>query len=139
MITKQFLLAGHAIFTIEPSDDFIQTHNCNPHYTYKISDAKVGDLKFISLLTAPDKYTYLGILAETVKLTKNSQYTKDSIPFILIKRLVDRIMKDGTINDIQGWRFHHEGRCGRCGIALTTPTSVTAGFGPECRKILGID
>jgi hypothetical protein len=27
---------------------------------------------------------------------------------------------------------HHEGRCGRCGRALTVPESIESGFGPEC-------
>jgi len=27
---------------------------------------------------------------------------------------------------------HHEGRCGRCGRALTVPESIKSGFGPEC-------
>jgi hypothetical protein len=32
--------------------------------------------------------------------------------------------------------FFHEGRCGKCGRKLTTPESVTAGFGPECIKTI---
>jgi hypothetical protein len=32
---------------------------------------------------------------------------------------------------LQVW---HEGRCGRCGRALTVPESITTGLGPDCAK-----
>lgn len=31
-------------------------------------------------------------------------------------------------------RIHHEGKCARCGRALTDPLSVKRGIGPECIK-----
>ena len=31
-----------------------------------------------------------------------------------------------------GVTIYHEGRCGRCGWPLTVPSSVKAGYGPEC-------
>lgn len=33
----------------------------------------------------------------------------------------------------------HAGACGYCGRPLTDPTSLNSGFGPECRKRLGIE
>lgn len=32
----------------------------------------------------------------------------------------------------------HEGVCGRCGRRLTVPESIDTGFGPECKKIVGL-
>ena len=37
------------------------------------------------------------------------------------------------------FEIRHEGKCGRCGRALTVPESVDTGFGPECSSALGID
>lgn len=34
-------------------------------------------------------------------------------------------------------RIYHLGRCGRCGRALTVPSSVESGFGPECAGRVG--
>jgi hypothetical protein len=28
----------------------------------------------------------------------------------------------------------HEGKCGKCGRALTVPSSILTGIGPECSK-----
>jgi Family of unknown function (DUF6011) len=36
--------------------------------------------------------------------------------------------------DLEVW---HEGRCGRCGRALTVPESIARGIGPECAKSIG--
>lgn len=33
----------------------------------------------------------------------------------------------------------HEGVCGRCGRRLTVPESIETGFGPECRKSVGLE
>lgn len=30
--------------------------------------------------------------------------------------------------------FHHEGRCGRCGLVLTVPESIESGIGPVCHR-----
>ena len=34
----------------------------------------------------------------------------------------------------EGYEARHEGRCARCGRALTVPESIDSGFGPECAR-----
>ena len=36
------------------------------------------------------------------------------------------------------FEFRHEGRCGRCGRALTVPESIDTGFGPHCAAEMGV-
>lgn len=82
MITKDFLLAGRAIFTVHNSS--------GERYTYKItkkeSSAQFPEAHFASLLTGPSNesdYTYMGQLQYNlmrVVPTKKSQYTIESKP-----------------------------------------------------------
>ena len=137
MVTRQFILAGRAIFTVS-----------NPkgeRYTYRVTYSKGNDRYppcwFIALLTGPnneDDYTYMGkIDAEMgeVVLTAKSAYPKDAMPvrvanFGLMVAYGKRTLPDG-------YAIHHEGMCGRCGRLLTVPSSVDSGFGPECIKMVG--
>lgn len=67
MLTRQFLTAGHAIFTV--------SNPAGVRYTYKIvkkePDATfVNPAYFISLLTGPDNtrnYTYMGIFKQSLE------------------------------------------------------------------------
>lgn len=43
-----------------------------------------------------------------------------------------RNMGSATHKLMRQAEFWHEGRCGRCARRLTVPSSVAAGFGPEC-------
>ena len=47
-----------------------------------------------------------------------------------LPRRIDELMEKAT--------WWHEGRCGRCARRLTVPDSIELGFGPECRKEVGI-
>lgn len=73
MITKDFVLAGKAIFTVNNSQ--------GKHYTYKV--LQKNDIYFVFVLTKPDQYTYIGMLSgfcNKLRLTKKSKYTIDSLP-----------------------------------------------------------
>jgi hypothetical protein len=139
MISKEFVTAGRAIFTVEMPEG-----SGKPHYTYRIKSSKPNDRYpnptwFVQLLTGPDNtkdYSYLGILdpnTGTVRTTAKSKFNSDSYPVRLVSRVIDRVWA----NDVQsifnaGFALHHEGRCGRCGRKLTVPESVKSGIGPEC-------
>lgn len=142
MITKEFILAGRAIFTIEIPESYRQD---KAHYTFRVNLGKrqagvTSTPYFVSLLTGPDNtsnYTYLGILTQTgeIKLTYASKFKDNSFVVRLLRRTMKAIW-DGRSAEIQatGFDIHHEGHCGRCGRALTVPASVASGFGPECMK-----
>src|SRR5262245_44291802 len=102
MISKDFATAGKAIFTIEPSAEFLAQHaDAKPHYTFKISHKDAADgypeAWFIKLLTGPDNtssYSYLGMLdakSGAVKLTGKSRFGEKSQPVAILRRALARI------------------------------------------------
>lgn len=136
---RQFLTAGRAIFTIAGKSD---------RYTFKITrkDPEVGSTYtqaayFVSILTGPDNtqdYTYMGLLHVqdgAVRVTRKSTYRQDSKPVVALNWALGRIWRGQDL--APSGRFYHVGRCGRCGRALTVPSSIETGLGPECAGRLG--
>ena len=128
MISKEFLLAGNATFTVSNPE--------GKHYTFKVNKL-VNTQKpvwFIHVLTGPDNsndFTYLGMVMESgVHLTRASRYNKDSMIYKVADWCVRGIINDGIIP--AGYSISHAGSCGRCGRKLTTPKSIELGLGPVC-------
>jgi hypothetical protein len=142
MLSKKFVTAGKAIFTVEVPSDYAATHG-KPHYTYKVSlkpaKGSYPDMFFVSVLTGPDNnsnYSYLGILnpqTGSVRITAKSKFAADSFTVRLLNRVFARLWSDDAASiAAAGFNLHHEGRCGRCGRRLTVPASIETGLGPEC-------
>ena len=123
----RFALAGNATFTIRST----QT---GQRFTYKITAAEDGPMHFVKVLTGPDNtqdYRYLGFLRRGVYFhggakAKVSATAPSAISFDWFWRHLARNALPETVE------VHHEGKCGRCGRALTVPESIQSGFGPEC-------
>lgn len=140
-VSKQFVLAGDATFTVElPKGD-----PNGSHLTYRVQHIEANDRwpesYFVKILRGPDNtsdYVYLGKLdpfTGQVRSTERSAYAQDSFPVRLINRVLVRIWADDHAAYEQfGYQTHHEGRCGRCNRKLTVPESITSGIGPECAK-----
>jgi hypothetical protein len=124
--TLAFMLAGNARLTIKSGKTGVR-------YTYRVARAKEGDAYFVSLLTGSDNesdYTYMGLLRNlSFGLTRASRYGTQTAP-VLGFTYVLRALAAGTMP--ANVEINHEGRCGRCGRALTVPESVASGIGPEC-------
>jgi len=129
MITKQFLLAGNAIFTI-----------ANPkgnRYTFRVNYSKKLKKHFVYLLTGSNNetdYTYMGMLIPLVNniiLTNKSKYNIESLSVKVFNYALKVINGNKLLLD--GYFLEHEGRCGKCGRTLTTPESIKSGLGPVCR------
>ncbi len=124
---RTFITAGRATFTLE---------GLSARYTFRVSRGLDGRVLFVYLLTGPNNttdYTYVGLLDETrggVILTSASRYTAESTPVIALRWALPIIWNGGTLPAPA--RLMHVGRCGRCGRALTVPSSIDAGIGPEC-------
>jgi hypothetical protein len=146
-INKVWVLAGHAIFTVQTSPA-AQANGFATHYTFKVERAELKATErfaastkwFVRQLTGPDNtsdYSYLGMLdlAGDFRLTGKSTATESSKSVMILRRVLRRIWSDetDTIN-VNGWAIHHAGCCGRCGALLTVPESVETGYGPECVK-----
>lgn len=139
-VSKMFLLAGNAVFTIDTPDD--------GHRTYRVrrSESKqYGTKLFVSMLTGPNNeedYTYLGVLDEFtgfVRTTAKSSFPQDAKPVRLLNRVLARVWtNDHAAYEQHGYSTQHEGRCGRCGRTLTVPESVDSGIGPECAEKMGL-
>lgn len=113
----RFLFAGNATFTIK-------SKKTGKHYTYVLKQSKKH--KHIYFLTFGKQnagrifnktkfvagYGELGTIEEAI------------LPF------------EWWFNhlDSEHVEFFHEGKCGRCGRALTDPESIERGIGPECAK-----
>ena len=153
MLTKEFVTAGRAIFTLEVPESFINatTHRTppKPHYTYRVKFKKANggfqDTYFVQLLTGPQNtkdYTYVGILLHQegkIKLTGKSAFNQDSWAVKLLDKVLARVWAgEGHKVEETGFKLYHEGRCGRCGRVLTVPESIEGGIGPICREILGL-
>lgn len=151
-ITRQWLLAGNAIFTVK--------NDKGEHYTYRVR--KVEDqanqrppVWFLSLLTGPDNdcdssYHYIGMLTFpnwthtqpiddlytiVVKLTKKSKFHPDTTCVKVAQWAINRVCDGKAVP--AGYSIDGCGRCGKCGRLLTHPDGVADdgyrhGFGPVC-------
>jgi hypothetical protein len=131
---RKFLFAGRAVFTITST-------KTGTSFTYRFSEpsapANEGAIKpiFAAVLTGPDNqrdYTYMGILnANTgvVLPTRASKVAEDAPSYRALNWYLAHL-GDTRVE------FRHEGRCGRCGRALTVPSSIDSGLGPECASKL---
>jgi hypothetical protein len=124
---RKFLFAGRAVFTITST-------KTGTSFTYRFSRPD-GDTTspptFAAVLTGPDNqrdYTYMGIVnaeRNVIHSTRGSKVFGDSPSY---KALTWFLQNTGDPRV----EFRHEGRCGRCGRALTVPSSIDSGLGPEC-------
>jgi hypothetical protein len=123
----EFILAGKSLFTLLNSKS-------DNRFTFKVKKHKVDDVYFVSVLTNPDVYQFLGII-KNQKFThsKSSKISKDAQSFRVFDYVFFNLCKGTLPEFIEIW---HEGKCGKCGRTLTVPLSIETGFGPECQKRL---
>lgn len=141
MLSKDFLTAGKAIFTLEVPQSFQKQYQTNPHYTFRVSKSD-KPFYFVGVLTGPDNtkhYSYLGLLFpeklpnKRFTLTEKSKFNLNSWQYRFFNRIAHNLDSIQIIENV-GFIIHHEGFCGRCGRPLTVPESVKTGIGPECSK-----
>lgn len=130
-LTKKFILAGKAIFTIRNED----TGN---RYTYKFKQARNNSkLWWVFVLTGTDNehdYKFLGGFShEKGYVHSPKSYITPMATSVKAIEYYTRRLFDGTLPSFI--KTYHLNHCGRCGRALTVPESVTSGFGPECIKL----
>jgi hypothetical protein len=141
MLTKDFILAGNAIFTVTSPE------LAGEHRTYRVrlahfeDDAR--DWYFADLLTGPDNtrdYTYLGRVdkasGQLLRTSKSPPIREDPPMFtwVMLSHVLEAIW---TGEELEGIDVQHADKCGRCGRLLTDPESIERGIGPVCREALG--
>lgn len=129
----RFIEAGNARFTAKS----IVTGD---HFTYRVSKPEGKDITFVSLLTRPDNengFSYLGIIRDKqFRTTKKSCASMDA-PSAKAFNYIYRYLAEEKMwpPKVDLW---HEGRCGKCGRALTVPESIERGIGPDCAERMGL-
>ena len=125
---KAFLLAGNARITLV-------SKKTGSRFTFRVSKGRQDNAPhFVSVLTGScneSDYTFLGTLFTGSNFVhgRKSPIGKDAPSAKAFAWAVKYILRGEVPPNCE---VHHEGRCGRCGRALTVPESITAGFGPEC-------
>lgn len=136
----EFLLAGRARFTLV-------SKKTGARFTYRVVRKKkpaldAADIWFVSYLNGQsneEDYTYIGCFKRALEyLHSPKSRTRAVAPAVVaISWFLKSMGGRGKLPE--NVEFWHEGRCGRCGRALTVPSSIARGIGPECADILHID
>lgn len=101
-------------------------------FTYRVTKHKTDEIFFVSVLTNPDTYQFIGSIKNFVfKYSKKSNISLDARSIIVFEYVLHHLGM-GTLNT--SIEIFHDGKCGKCGKQLTDPISVEYGFGPKCRK-----
>jgi len=131
-----FIIAGKSRFTLTSKVS-------GNSFTFKIDapkDRATGEtdrsILFVKVLNGPDNswdgdWLFLGFMRRDngFELAGGKKGHPDAPSF----RALDWTMKQLFNNQIPDTlEIRHEGKCGRCGRALTRPESIDSGFGPEC-------
>jgi hypothetical protein len=136
---REFMLAGNARFTLV-------SKKTGTRFTYRVRLPQTNEganqanrydkPHFVQALTGPDNelsYQFFGTIFNRAEF-RHGRRSRISWEAPIAgaftwfwQRLGHGIMPDAL-------EFWHEGRCGRCGRALTVPESIAAGIGPECAQ-----
>lgn len=125
---RQFILAGNARVTLV-------SKKTGTRFTYRVRRPSDDKPWFVSLLTGSDNeadYTFFGTIFSDgrYKHSAKSRIGAEALSTRVWAWFAELLARAETLPaDLE---VHHEGRCGRCGRALTVPESIESGFGPEC-------
>lgn len=107
-------------------------------FTYRLNESDDKQCIFVSVLTGSDNsnsYTYLGRVSRDIfwigrKVARPGDISRDAPSAKAFDWAWRKLVKGMLPTELEIW---HEGRCGRCARKLTVPSSIEAGFGPECQ------
>lgn len=120
-----FIFSGKAYVTF-------QNPNSGNRFTYKVKKHDTDDIFFVSVLTSPDTYQFIGSIKNYVfKHSKKSKIFNDSKSVVVFDYVLNHLVMNTLNTSIE---IFHDGKCGKCGRQLTDPISVEFGLGPHCRK-----
>lgn len=143
---RDFIRGGRAVFTLVSA-------RTKTRFTYKLSVKKDdAEVFYLKVLCAPDLYKFAGVVTtEGTRLSKydlgrelvykhsfnKGQLSADAPSVRAFAWFLQHVQDADVIHpDLEFW---HEGKCARCGRALTVPQSIATGFGPECAAAKGIE
>ncbi|MGB1649391.1 MAG: DUF6011 domain-containing protein [Acidimicrobiales bacterium] len=131
-----FILAGKARVTLTSKIS-------GNSFTFKVDapkDRTTGEtdrsILFVKVLNGPDNnwngdWLFIGFIRPVSPSRLFG--SEKSRPFPASFRALDWTLRQLAAGHIpEALEIRHEGKCGRCGRALTRPESIDSGFGPEC-------
>jgi hypothetical protein len=129
----KFMLAGKAVVTLK-------SLKTGAHVTLKVKTppadktSSTGPSHFVAVRTggAGEKnYAYLGFLKGGRQYLhgRKSKIVEQDDRVRAFRYALNRLLNNEMPPECEIW---HEGTCGRCGRALTVPSSIASGIGPEC-------
>ena len=128
----QFIFGGRSRFTLV-------SKKTGKRYTYRVAKAKDSDTMFFaSLLVGQSNerdYEYIGFVktgGTHSEVIAGKKGNPNHPAFKGLSWLLSKVENSNPLAMPEDVEFWHEGRCARCGRALTDPASIAAGFGPEC-------
>ena len=130
MIGREFVTAGHAVFTV--------ANPAGQHFTYRVSTSDDSARWFVGVMTGSNNerdYSYHGLLdpaTGAVRVTAKSRVSADALSAKVLRWALDVVY--GRRSLPAGYAIEHAGACGRCGRTLTEPESLATGIGPTCRE-----
>ncbi len=137
---KRFIFAGNARFTLTST-------KTDTSFTFKMNAPKDDDgIRFVKVLNGPDNswdgdWMHLGFVkmkedgTPATDLIAGKKGRPDAPSFKALSWTLAKLNRD---NIPEALEIRHEGKCCKCGRALTVPESVDTGIGPECRKKMGL-
>lgn len=133
---KTFCLAGNARITLV-------SKSTGARYSYRLRKPEqcTSPIHFVGVLTGENNeahYTYLGIIKNNeFSRTRKSKIGDEATSYKAFCFFWNHLQQRNTIhNGLEVW---HEGRCGKCGRALTVPESIARGIGPDCAAQMGLN
>lgn len=132
----KFMRAGNATVTLKSLRTGVR-------FTFRLRESDDGTCIFVGLLTGPGNetdYSYLGRISRDIfwagrKVPKPGDVSKDAPSMKAFDWSWRALIRGNMPEALEVW---HEGSCGRCGRKLTVPSSIAAGFGPECAGKMGM-
>jgi len=126
---RKFILAGRALFTLRSA-------KTGKRFTFKVVRKDSYNMWHVRVLAGPDNtadYNYIGFIGRTGDqfFAKARGGKISEAPSVKAFRWFLQNMES---KQVEVW---HEGRCGRCGRALTVPESIEAGLGAKCQAAMG--
>lgn len=137
-----FVNGGKAVFTLE-------SEKTGKRFTYRVAkpfDKATGKIDhdaaiaFVAALTGPDNtrdYSYFGNIRNGLRYEhgRKAKIGADALSVQVFEWFFHEVVTQQRLPE--KLKVYHEGRCGRCGRALTVPASLRSGIGPECARKAG--
>jgi hypothetical protein len=121
----ELILAGNSVFTL-------LNEKTGNRFTYKVNLADNGKVYFVSVLTNPNQFSYMGVIDFETKGFKFTAKSKVKHPAFSARAWLWFFTHRNKLPETV--KIFHAGNCARCGRTLTTPESIQKGIGPECSK-----